>query len=104
MVSEQFAIIIRSMKTFGHLVWGLFFLGAAHAVTIVPNLPNEGVMEPDNRSAIDPNVDYEHFSGRVSDKDDSAQCLEAGLNDIVFKPLEQDALHACVLRCWRLPR
>jgi signal transduction histidine kinase/ActR/RegA family two-component response regulator len=39
-----------------------------------------------------------------SNTNDHAQCLEAGMNDIVFKPLEQDALHACVLRCWRLPR
>jgi hypothetical protein len=69
------------MKTFGHLVWGLFFLGAAHAVTIVPNLPNEGVMEPDNRSAIDPNVDYEHFSGRVSDKDDSARIFKVNVEN-----------------------
>ena len=69
------------MKTFGHLVWGLFFLGAAHAVTIVPNLPNEGVLEPDNRSAIDPNVDYEHFSGRVSDKDDSARIFKVNVEN-----------------------
>ena len=39
-----------------------------------------------------------------SNTNDHAQCLEAGMNDIVFKPLEQDALHACVLRCWRLAR
>ena len=69
------------MKTFGHLVWGLFFLGAAHAVTIVPNLPNEGVLEPDNRSAIDPNVDYERFSGRVSDKDDSARIFKVNVEN-----------------------
>ena len=69
------------MKTFGHLVWGLFFLGAAHAVTIVPNLPNEGVLDPDNRSAIDPNVDYEHFSGRVSDKDDSARIFKVNVEN-----------------------
>jgi hypothetical protein len=69
------------MKTFGHLVWGLFFLGAAHAVTIVPNLPNEGVLEPDNRAAIDPNVDYEHFSGRVSDKDDSARIFKVNVEN-----------------------
>ena len=69
------------MKTFGHLVWGLFFLGTAHAVTIVPNLPNEGVLDPDNRSAIDPNVDYEHFSGRVSDKDDSARIFKVNVEN-----------------------
>jgi hypothetical protein len=69
------------MKTFGHLVWGLFFLGTAHAVTIVPNLANEGVLDPDNRSAIDPNVDYEHFSGRVSDKDDSARIFKVNVEN-----------------------
>ena len=64
------------MKTFGHLVWLLFFLGSAHAVTIVPNLPDQGVLAVDNRAAIDPNVDYEHFSGRVSDKDDSSRIFK----------------------------
>lgn len=68
------------MKTFGHSrLLGLFILGTllnAQAVTIVPNLPNEGVLGPDNRSQIDPNVDYERFSGRVSDKDDSARIFK----------------------------
>jgi len=36
-----------------------------------------------------------------SNSNDHKQCLEAGMNDIVFKPLEQDALQTCVLRCWR---
>lgn len=48
----------------------------ALAVTVVPNLPQEGVLGPDNRSSIDPNVDYEHFSGRVSDKDDSSRIFK----------------------------
>ncbi len=45
-------------------------------MTVVPNLPPEGVLGPDNRSSIDPNVDYEHFSGRVSDKDDSSRIFK----------------------------
>ena len=69
------------MKTFGHLVWGLFFWGAAQAITIVPNLPNEGVIGPDNRAAIDPNVDYERFSGRVSDKDDSGRIFKVNVEN-----------------------
>jgi hypothetical protein len=69
------------MKTFGHLVWGLFFWGAAHAVTIVPNLPDEGVLGPDNRAAIDPNVDYERFSGRVSDKDDTSRIFKVNVEN-----------------------
>ncbi len=36
-----------------------------------------------------------------SNSNDHKQCLEAGMNDIVFKPLEQDALQTCVMRCWR---
>jgi CheY-like chemotaxis protein len=36
-----------------------------------------------------------------SNSNDHKQCLEADMNDIVFKPLEQDALQTCVLRCWR---
>lgn len=50
--------------------------GLAAATVLVPNLPNEGVLGPDNRNAIDPNVDYERFSGRVSDKDDSGKIFK----------------------------
>lgn len=69
------------MKTFGHLVWGLFFWASAHGVTIVPNLPNEGVLGPDNRAAIDPNIDYERFSGRVSDKDDTSRIFKVNVEN-----------------------
>lgn len=51
-------------------------LSTASAVVVVPNLPNEGVVGPDNRGAIDPTVDYENFSGRVSDKDDSERIFK----------------------------
>lgn len=65
------------MKTFGHFLLCFFcVIQAAVAVIVVPNLPNEGVLGPDNRNAIDPNVDYERFSGRVSDKDDSARIFK----------------------------
>ncbi len=65
------------MTTFGHFCV-LFFLclGTAFATVAVPNLPNEGVLGPDNRNAIDPNVDYERFAGRVSDKDDTARVFK----------------------------
>lgn len=65
------------MRTFGHLCL-LFFLSLATAegVVLVPNLPDEGVVGPDNRSSIDPNVDYERFSGRVSDKDDNQRIFK----------------------------
>lgn len=65
------------MKTFGHLsLLALLFSASLQAVTIVPNLPNQGVLGPDNRAQIDPNVDYERFSGRVSDKDDSSRIFK----------------------------
>jgi hypothetical protein len=65
------------MRTFGHLCL-LFILSlkTASAVVIVPNLPNEGVVGPFNRNAIDPNVDYERFSGRVTDKDDGQRIFK----------------------------
>lgn len=68
--------------TFGHSSYGHFFIlclllfPAVHATVLVPNLPAEGVLGPDNRGAIDPNVDYERFSGRVTDKDDTSRILK----------------------------
>ena len=65
------------MRTFGHFWITLFFMtGLAQAVVLVPNLPDEGVLGPENRSSIDPNVDYERFSGRVSDKDDDSRIFK----------------------------
>jgi len=51
-------------------------LGFAQGVTITPNLPAEGVLGPENNHSIDPSVDYERFSGRVSDKDDSGRIFK----------------------------
>lgn len=48
----------------------------AQAVVLVPNLPDEGVLGLENRSSIDPEVDYERFSGRVSDKDDDSRIFK----------------------------
>lgn len=65
------------MRTFGHFCLGFFLLSqAASAVVIVPNLPDGGVVERDNRGAIDPAIDYEHFMGRVTDKDDSGRIFK----------------------------
>jgi CheY-like chemotaxis protein len=36
-----------------------------------------------------------------SNAQDHLQCLQAGMDEVVFKPLEEQALHDCVLRCWR---
>jgi hypothetical protein len=68
------------MRTFGHIQLFIFLVlfstSLTHGVTIVPNLPAEGVLGPDNRASIDPNFDYERFSGRVTDKDDSARIFK----------------------------
>lgn len=71
------------MRTFGHfsLLFFLFVSWASQAVVVVPNLPGEGVLGADNRSSIDPNVDYERFSGRVSDKDDSARVFKVNVEN-----------------------
>jgi len=70
------------MRTFGHLWIGIFFtLSSALATVVVPNLPNEGVVGPDNRNSIDPNVDYERFSGRVSDKDDTSRVFKVNVEN-----------------------
>ncbi len=55
-----------------------FFFSAAQAVATVavPSYPQAGVLAADNRGVIDPNVDYERFSGRVSDKDDSERVFK----------------------------
>ncbi len=36
-----------------------------------------------------------------SNANDHIQCLDAGMNGIVMKPLEEQVLQDCVLRCWR---
>jgi len=58
------------MKTFGHFL-SVFFLNLS--VALASGVPTEGVLGPDNHGQIDPSVDYERFSGRVSDKDDSSR-------------------------------
>lgn len=70
-------MIIESMRKFGHF-WLCFFfiLCPAWALVVVPNLPSDGVLAPDNRGSIDPKFDYERFSGRVSDKDDSERVFK----------------------------
>ncbi len=46
------------------------------AVVANDNLPDRGVMSPDSNNIIDPNIDYEHFSGRVTDKDDKSRVFK----------------------------
>ena len=68
------------MRLIGHH-WGILFLvlsflAPAHGIIVTPDFPTEGVLEPDNRGAINPDIDYERFSGRVSDKDQSSRILK----------------------------
>jgi len=62
------------MRSFVILI--AMLLGPAYAVVLVPNMPSEGVLAPDNRGASDVRVDYERFSGRVSDKDDTGRVFK----------------------------
>ncbi len=69
------------MRTFGHFWIAFFFAGAmvagaAWALVAAPSYPKAGVLAQDNRGVIDPSVDYERFSGRVSDKDDSERVFK----------------------------
>lgn len=41
-----------------------------------PDLPDKGLLAPDNNKFIDPRVDYDQFMGRVTDKDKSGRVLK----------------------------
>lgn len=48
----------------------------ARAISMEPNFPNEGVMSPDMNDAMDPGINYDIFTGRVSDKDDASRVFK----------------------------
>lgn len=80
--------IIESMMRFGHWTFMLLVIcfitggiSAALGVVLVPNLPQAGVLEADNQGVINPEIDYERFSGRVSDKDDSARVFKINVEN-----------------------
>lgn len=54
----------------------LFFVSSVNAMILTPSYPKEGFLEADNRGQINPEIDYERFSGRVSDKDDSSRIFK----------------------------
>jgi hypothetical protein len=65
------------MKTFGHFCLLFFFaIQGAFSLVAEPSFPKEGIVGPDNAGKIDPGVDYERFSGRLTDKDDSGRVLK----------------------------
>lgn len=45
-------------------------------MVLTPVYPDQGVLEADNNGKINPEIDYERFSGRVTDKDDSSRILK----------------------------
>jgi hypothetical protein len=47
-----------------------------NAMVLTPHYPNEGVLGPDNGGKINPDIDYERFSGRVTDKDDASRIFK----------------------------
>ena len=64
------------MRTFGqirHFVFLLLTMMAAPAYSIIvdPQFPQDGIVSPDVKGEINPEIDYERFAGRVSDKDDT---------------------------------
>lgn len=58
------------------LYFSIFYSFSLFATLSVPNLPENGVAAPDNRYQIDPNIDYESFQGRVTDKDKTGRVLK----------------------------
>ena len=74
------------MSIIKSLICALSFSTSLFALHAVPDLPKKGVMEPPNNSLIDPKVDYEHFVGRVTDKDGSGRILkiEVEINNTKF--------------------
>lgn len=67
------------MKLFGQILLTLILTCLTHgayAIVATPDFPAEGVTDPPNRGFIDPNIDYEKFMGRVSDKDKTGRILK----------------------------
>ncbi|MCT4643091.1 MAG: cell division protein ZapB [Bacteriovoracaceae bacterium] len=51
-------------------------LNTCFALLAVPNLDPKTTLDGDNNSTIDPRVDYERFSGRVTDKSDNGRIIK----------------------------
>ena|SRR5690554_939350 len=65
------------MMNFGHLFTLIFFLNtSAFALVISDPLPDRGVLSRDTNHQIDPQIDYERFIGRVTDKDESSRIFK----------------------------
>lgn len=75
--------IIKIMGNNGHKFLLAFFImffsisfEIAQAIVAAPNLKDSGVVDRDLNGSIDPSVDYERFSGRVSDRSDKTRIFK----------------------------
>ncbi|MFL5784277.1 MAG: hypothetical protein ACJ76H_06710 [Bacteriovoracaceae bacterium] len=95
------------MRVFVIFLFGFFALSqSSDAMVLTPAYPNEGVLEPDNHGKINPEIDYERFSGRVTDKDDAGRIFKVRVENnnskffragdlVLFKVNLQDNRHYC---------
>lgn len=65
------------MKRFVLIIYCLgLIIPNGYCLLNVPNLPEEGVTDRPNNGYIDPDVDYERFMGRVTDKSNKGRILK----------------------------
>jgi hypothetical protein len=75
---------MRTFGQFGHRLFLLYLFTLSQgsfAIIVDPKFPQNGLVSPDNRGEIDPSINYENFSGRVSDKDDSGSILKINVEN-----------------------
>ena len=94
---------------FGHLCTLIFLLTTTSfvfGVVISDPLPESGVLSRDTNNQIDPLIDYERFSGRVTDKDESSRVFKIKVENnnskffragdkVQFKVNQQDRKQYC---------
>jgi hypothetical protein len=68
------------------LLISVICLNTAFANLGLPNLNNAGSVDPENNNIMNPKVDYQNFSGRVSDKDETGRVLKVKVenNNVKF--------------------
>lgn len=64
------------MKLLGHLLLVIIFSGNAWGIITEPKFPDEGFVSRDMNHAMDPDIQYGKFTGRVSDKDDQGRVFK----------------------------
>lgn len=72
---KKICFIIEGMKAFV-LIFVMSFSLNSFGILALPNLPSKGVVQGDGSHFIDPNINYESFMGRVSDKDRTGKILK----------------------------